>query len=209
MLATKASWLRPAHATAQPALARAADGNTLRSLLRGHSAPVLSANFSPDGKRIVTASRDKTARVWDADNGKPVGEPMTHGSAVQSASFSPDGKRVVTASEDKTARVWDVAVLPDLVRRVDRTTGGRLPPRRQCVRGARRLTRAVIEFRMSAAFRSGTAHTGRRQWLLPERHAIVWSPANLGRRRCDAHDVGADPAVSERQLRGEFCTMIG
>ena len=59
---------------------------------------VASASFSPDGKRVVTASADKTARVWDAETGKPVGEPMTHGERVYSASFSPDGKRVVTAS---------------------------------------------------------------------------------------------------------------
>ena len=56
---------------------------------------------------MVTASDDNTARVWNADTGKPVGTPMTHGGPVSSASFSPDGKRVVTASEDKTARVWD------------------------------------------------------------------------------------------------------
>ncbi|MBA2592259.1 MAG: hypothetical protein H0U97_08375 [Gammaproteobacteria bacterium] len=72
-----------------------------------HAGEVASASFSPDGKRVVTASWDKTARVWDADTGKPVGEPMTHGNMVVSASFSPDGKRVVTASWDKTARVWD------------------------------------------------------------------------------------------------------
>ena len=35
-----------------------------------------SAAFSPDGKRIVTASSDKTARVWDAESGKPIGEPL-------------------------------------------------------------------------------------------------------------------------------------
>ena len=64
-------------------------------------------SFSPDGKRVVTASGDQTARVWDADTGKPVGEPMTHGEQVNSASFSPDGKRVVTASYN-TARVWNV-----------------------------------------------------------------------------------------------------
>ena len=55
----------------------------------------------------MTASYDKTARVWDAESGKPVGEPMAHRSAVNSAAFSPDGKRVVTASSDGTARVWD------------------------------------------------------------------------------------------------------
>ena len=36
----------------------------------------MSAAFSPDGKRIVTASEDKTARVWDAATGKPIGEPL-------------------------------------------------------------------------------------------------------------------------------------
>jgi WD40 repeat protein len=64
-----------------------------------------SASFSPDGKRVVTAS-DTTARVWDAETGKPVGVPMMHASSIHSASFSPNGKRVVTAS-DTTARVWD------------------------------------------------------------------------------------------------------
>ena len=69
---------------------------------------VSSAAFSPDGKRIVTASADKTARLWDAETGKPIGEPLTgHKDAVLSAAFSPDGKRIVTASDDKTARLWD------------------------------------------------------------------------------------------------------
>ena len=69
-----------------------------------------SAAFSPDGRRIVTASDDKTARIWDAANGQPIGEPLRgHDGAVMSAAFSPDGKRIVTASADKTARVWDAA----------------------------------------------------------------------------------------------------
>ena len=69
-----------------------------------------SAAFSPDGQRIVTASADKTARVWDAATGKPIGEPLKgHEGAVKSAAFSPDGKRIVTASLDKTARIWDAA----------------------------------------------------------------------------------------------------
>ena len=69
-----------------------------------------SAAFSPDGKRIVTASDDKTARVWDAASGKPIGEPLKgHEDLVWSAAFSPDGKRIVTASQDETARIWDAA----------------------------------------------------------------------------------------------------
>ncbi|BCQ29993.1 TIR domain-containing protein (plasmid) [Caballeronia sp. NK8] len=106
VLATRSNWLHPSHPAAGPSLSRAADGSALRILIR-HTDNVTSASFGPDGKRVVTASGDKTARVWNADTGKPVGEPMEHGNLVLSASFSPDGKRVVTASGDKTARVWD------------------------------------------------------------------------------------------------------
>jgi WD40 repeat protein len=68
---------------------------------------VHSAAFSPDGRRVVTASSDKTARVWETDTGKPVGPPLQHQNFVNSAAFSPDGRRVVTASSDNTARVWE------------------------------------------------------------------------------------------------------
>ena len=71
---------------------------------------VTSAAFSPDGKFVVTASSDGTARVWEAATGKAIGEPLRHeGARLRSAAFSPDGKFVVTASEDGTARVWEAA----------------------------------------------------------------------------------------------------
>jgi len=79
-------------------------------IVLGHENPVRSAAFSRDGHRIVTASSDKTARIWDAATGKAIGEPLKgHEGAVWSAAFSPDGKRVVTASDDKMARMWDAA----------------------------------------------------------------------------------------------------
>ena len=55
----------------------------------------------------MTASSDKTARVWDAETGKPLGAPLQQGASVNSAAFSPDGRRAVTASSDNTARLWD------------------------------------------------------------------------------------------------------
>ena len=67
-----------------------------------------SAAFSGDGKRVVTASRDNTARIWDAESGKEIAVLKGHTGSVSSAAFSGDGKRVVTASDDNTARIWDV-----------------------------------------------------------------------------------------------------
>ena len=67
-----------------------------------HERSVYSAQFSPDGQRVVTAS-DETARLWDAASGKPIGEPMKHKYTVNSAQFSPDGQRVVTASGNGAA----------------------------------------------------------------------------------------------------------
>jgi WD40 repeat protein len=74
-----------------------------------HDAAVLSAQFSADGQRVVTASEDGTARVWNAATGEALREPMKHDSWVFSAQFSADGQRVITASWDKTPRVWDAA----------------------------------------------------------------------------------------------------
>ncbi|MCX6847870.1 MAG: TIR domain-containing protein, partial [Verrucomicrobia bacterium] len=79
-----------------------------REILR-HESDARSAQFSADGTRIVTASDDKTARVWDAASGKPLGEPLRHEANVFSAQFSPDGTRIVTASWDNTAKVWDAS----------------------------------------------------------------------------------------------------
>ena len=68
-----------------------------------------SAAFSPDGARIVTASGDQTARIWDAATRQGVAVLRGHQGDVHSAAFSPDGSRIVTASDDKTARIWDAA----------------------------------------------------------------------------------------------------
>jgi hypothetical protein len=78
--------------------------------LKGHEGAVYSAAFSPDGRRIVTASDDKTARIWDAATGRQIGQLNEHEGPVYSAAFSPDGKRIVTASEE-SGRI--LAVFPD------------------------------------------------------------------------------------------------
>jgi WD40 repeat protein len=82
---------------------------SLRLVLRGHVGSVRYAAFSPDGTRIVTASDDKTARIWDAATGRQIRVLAGHTGAIWHAAFSLDGTRVVTASYDETARIWDSA----------------------------------------------------------------------------------------------------
>jgi WD40 repeat protein len=77
-----------------------------RVILSGHTGPVTSAVFAPDGSRILTAAEDNTARLWDRD-GKPLAILRGHTGPVTSAVFAPDGGRILTAAEDNTARLWD------------------------------------------------------------------------------------------------------
>jgi WD40 repeat protein len=103
-------------------LAAAVSKSDWRLSLSGHESAVTSAAFSPDGARIVTASSDNTARIWDAATAKEIAVLRGHEGFVNSAAFSPDGARIVTASSDNTARIWDAQfatmLTKDLVREV-------------------------------------------------------------------------------------------
>lgn len=89
-------------------LAAAAFASALRVELKGHTDVLSSAVFSPDGTMVLTASYDKTAKVWSTTSGEVVTVLTGHEGVVLVAAFSPDGSRVVTASNDRTARVWEV-----------------------------------------------------------------------------------------------------
>ncbi len=78
--------------------------------LKGHTSPVRSVAFSPDGKRIASARSDGIGivDVWDAATGQETLTLKGHTSYVESLAFSPDGNRIASASADKTVKVWDV-----------------------------------------------------------------------------------------------------
>ncbi len=80
--------------------------NSFYKIVGRHSTDIYTVAVSPDGKTVLTASGDSTARLWDL-NGKMIME-FRHSNWVNAAVFSPDGKTVLTASSDSTARLWNL-----------------------------------------------------------------------------------------------------
>lgn len=74
--------------------------------INGHSGFVMSALFSSDGKKILSASADGTAKIWDANDGKLLRSFEGHKDSVRSAAFSPDNNKIITASLDGTVKIW-------------------------------------------------------------------------------------------------------
>lgn len=78
-----------------------------RVTLAGHAHTVTGGAFDPAQDRVVTASMDGTARVWNAATGAALFELKGHTDAVESAAYDATGTSIVTASRDGTARIWE------------------------------------------------------------------------------------------------------
>jgi hypothetical protein len=84
------------------------DGDLIGRMIDDHRGRVNYVAYSADGTRIVTASDDCTARIWDA-RGYSVRIFAGHTAGVKTAMFNQSGMRLLTASFDGTAKVWDAA----------------------------------------------------------------------------------------------------
>jgi eukaryotic-like serine/threonine-protein kinase len=86
-----------------PCAARIWDANTGKELtmLKGHDAQITSAEFSSDGKRLLTASLDQTARIWDVATGQQLQRIDTTPDGLCWARFTADGQRVLTWAVDR------------------------------------------------------------------------------------------------------------
>lgn len=92
-------------------------------MLSGHSAALREARFTPDGRHVLTASEDSTARLWEVDNVSRIAELRGHTARVVSTAISPDGRWIATASDDRTSRLWDVETRQLLVELRGHTEG--------------------------------------------------------------------------------------
>lgn len=91
------------------------NGKLVDSLV-GHSDAVRYIQFSPDGKKIITASNDRTAKIWDASTGKLLADLGGHTFNIRDAQFSPafvlnekSGQQIITTSDNGSVNLWNAA----------------------------------------------------------------------------------------------------
>ncbi|MDA1038831.1 MAG: protein kinase [Planctomycetota bacterium] len=85
------------------------------SRLVGHVRSILDIAFMPDGERVVTASDDGTARIWETATGREMHVLRAHNGAVEKVLHTPDGRRIITASPDGTVRIWHASSGRELI----------------------------------------------------------------------------------------------
>jgi WD40 repeat protein len=75
--------------------------------LAGHTGGVMACGFSPDGRRLLSGSRDSTLKLWSVETGEQIVTFQGHTGQIYDCAFFPDGRRVLSASGDGTLKVWD------------------------------------------------------------------------------------------------------
>lgn len=80
----------------------------INALLKGHANVISDLSFSADGKKLISASFDKTARIWDLASKSTLKALKGHTDVIYAATFSPDSKKAITGSNDDTLKLWNV-----------------------------------------------------------------------------------------------------
>src|SRR5919199_298640 len=99
----QSSWLRPLMPSLTP------PGGQLLRTLSGHRDSVTAVAVTADGKQAISASDDKTLKVWDLATGQQLRTLNGHSRLVTAVAVTADGKQAISASDDKTLKVWDLA----------------------------------------------------------------------------------------------------
>jgi WD40 repeat protein len=91
------------------------------NVVLAHDGPATTVAVSPDGRTLLTGSADGTARLWNADSGQLLGQPLRHPAQVLAVAFSPDGRTVLTGCRDGKARLWEATTATErkILKQVD------------------------------------------------------------------------------------------
>jgi WD40 repeat protein len=80
----------------------------LLRILEGHTDGINCVSMTPDGKKAISGSQDKTLRLWDLERGECLRTLYGHTDGIDCVSMTPDGKKAISGSQDKTLRLWDL-----------------------------------------------------------------------------------------------------
>ncbi|APR85051.1 High-affnity carbon uptake protein Hat/HatR [Minicystis rosea] len=83
-------------------------GPTLLRTFAGHAKPIVACAATPDGKYVLSASTDRTLRLWAAASGECIAVLEGHDDEITACAISPDGSMAVSTSADSTAKLWDL-----------------------------------------------------------------------------------------------------
>ena len=76
--------------------------------LEGHTDWVRAVAVTPDSKKAISGSNDKTLKVWDIESFTELSTLEGHTKSVTAVAVTPDGKKAISGSDDKTIRIWKV-----------------------------------------------------------------------------------------------------
>jgi WD40 repeat protein len=153
-----APFLRVRYATTRESWALVRD-------LVGHAQLVTACAVTPDGRRMVSASGDRTLKVWELASGRVLSTFEGHLGGVTACAVAPDGRRVVSASGDHTLRVWDLdtgRVLATCIGHTERVTACAVTPDgRQVASASADRTLAIWDLGSGSVVTTFEGHTDR------------------------------------------------